>query len=75
MGSDTIRNILALSNCIAHPISGDGVIDEEEFVYVLTDFGVRERFSRQAWKMFTQVTYDQLSYLAMNPTAYRDFGE
>ncbi|XP_043190032.1 calexcitin-2-like isoform X2 [Amphibalanus amphitrite] len=42
--------------------TGDGVIDEEEFVYVLTDFGVRERFSRQAWKMFTQGSGESLSF-------------
>ncbi|XP_037088552.1 uncharacterized protein LOC119109107 [Pollicipes pollicipes] len=64
--------------------TGDGVIDEEEFVYVLTDFGVRERFSRQAWKIFTlgsseTVTFEyfrQLAeeyYMSNDPAAVGNF--
>ena len=34
---------------------GDGVIDHEEFEYVLSEFGVSERMARQAFTIFTQV--------------------
>ena len=35
--------------------TGDGVIDHEEFEYVLSEFGVSERTARQAFTIFTQV--------------------
>merc|ERR550539_819288 len=34
--------------------TGDGVIDHEEFEYVLSEFGVSERMARQAFTIFTQ---------------------
>ena len=36
--------------------TGDGVIDHEEFEYVLSEFGVSERVARQAFTIFTQVS-------------------
>ena len=35
--------------------SGDGIIDNEEFEYVLSEFGVSEKTARQAFTIFTQV--------------------
>lgn len=34
--------------------TGDGIIDHEEFEYVLSEFGVSERVARQAFTIFTQ---------------------
>lgn len=48
--TDTLANVL-----LKHYISGDGVIDQEEFEYVLSEFGVRERTARQAFTIVTQV--------------------
>ena len=36
-------------------MKGDGLIDHEEFEYVLSEFGVSERNARQAFTIFTQV--------------------
>ena len=35
--------------------TGDGIIDHEEFEYVLSEFGVSERTARQAFNMCTMV--------------------
>lgn len=35
---------------------GDNVIDNEEFEYVLSEFGISERISRQAFTIFTEVS-------------------
>ena len=35
--------------------TGDNVIDNEEFEYVLSEFGVSPRTARQAFTIFTQV--------------------
>ena len=37
-------------------VLGDGVIDHEEFEYVLSEFGVSERVARQAFTIVTQVS-------------------
>ena len=36
--------------------TGDNVIDNEEFEYVLSEFGVSEKVARQAFTIFTQVS-------------------
>lgn len=35
--------------------TGDGLIDHEEFEYVLSEFGVSERTARQAFTIVTEV--------------------
>ena len=37
------------------PSSGDGVVDNEEFEYVLSEFGLSEKVARQAFTIFTEV--------------------
>ena len=36
--------------------TGDNIIDNEEFEYVLSEFGVSERTARQAFTIFTEVS-------------------
>ncbi len=35
--------------------AGDGVVDNEEFEYVLSEFGVSEKMAKQAFTIFTEV--------------------
>lgn len=44
-----------------HTHTGDNIIDNEEFEYVLSEFGVGERTSRQAFTIFTQVRINNKS--------------
>ena len=37
-------------------LKGDNIIDNEEFEYVLSEFGVSERTARQAFTIFTEVS-------------------
>ena len=37
-------------------ITGDGIIDNEEFEYVLSEFGCSERVARQAFTIVTKVS-------------------
>ena len=43
--------------------SGDNVIDNEEFEYVLSEFGVSERTARQAFTIFTEVSRNGSEWL------------
>ena len=45
--------------------TGDGVIDHEEFEYVLSEFGVSERTARQAFTIFTQVGQQFLIFFCL----------
>ena len=49
-------NIYEMFNHNAVLLIGDGIIDHEEFEYVLSEFGVSERTARQAFNMFTMVS-------------------
>ncbi|XP_023349795.1 calexcitin-2 isoform X1 [Eurytemora carolleeae] len=42
--------------------TGDGRIDTEEYEYVLSEFGIRERDARQAFLIFTQNSLEPLSF-------------
>ena len=41
--------------CLKHFATGDGIIDNEEFEYVLSEFGCSERVARQAFTIVTKV--------------------
>ena len=45
----------AITHTVASFPSGDGVVDNEEFEYVLSEFGLSERVARQAFTIFTEV--------------------
>ena len=56
---DRVGNFISRPSCFyGHTLlfAGDGVIDHEEFEYVLSEFGVSERMARQAFNMVTQVS-------------------
>ena len=53
----SLAMLLYLKNVTSlwRPTAGDGRIDVEEYEYVLTDFGVPPRESRNAFTIFSQV--------------------
>ena len=56
IGPSYFKTTFYVPTYILFTFAGDGVIDHEEFEYVLSEFGVSERMARQAFNMVTQVS-------------------
>jgi len=59
----TGENAVIIRLKFPYAATGDNVIDNEEFEYVLSEFGVSPRTARQAFTIFTQVRDAPSSFL------------
>lgn len=53
--------------------SGDGVLDEEEFVYVMAQHGAVEGVAKKSWFLMTQVRRDAIFLLGSDVFSFFHF--